>query len=147
MCEWLPWSGHEDERLRPHCHQCPLASPLPSRSGEDYLGCRTTSGFGGGGVGMETTPSKSRNSLPHLVKSLLSLELVAPWGKLKIELVTGPGHFSQVNKGRIQEHCRVRAEGNMGRRQRAGSCRLCLEPLPQQDSTPLKRLAQGLSRT
>lgn len=96
---------------------------------------------------METTPSKSRNSLPHLVKSLLSLELVAPWGKLKIELVTGPGHFSQVNKGRIQEHCRVGAEGNVGRRQRAGSCRLCLEPLPQQDSTPLKRLAQGLSRT
>lgn len=70
--------------------------------------------------------------------------LVAPWGRLKAEPVTGPGYLFQVNKGRIQEHSRVGAEGHMERRQGAGSCQLCLEPQPPH---PLKGLAQGLSRT
>lgn len=69
--------------------------------------------------------------------------------ELKIEeLVTGAGHLFQVNKGknpRIQQDGSRRGRGKEGKKKRAavGSA----GPLPPQDSTALKRLGQGLSRT
>lgn len=112
------------------------STPLPPASTPDHEGDHLGCGI----------PNKFRNSSSP-GKEPLQPKAGGSLGEAETELVIGPGHLFQMNQRRIQEHSGVGTEGYVGRRQRAGSYQLCLKPLPQQASIPLKRLAQGLRRT
>lgn len=87
-----------------------------------------------GAAGWRIPQEVQKLSLPHPVKSLPQPDAGGSLGRLKAKLVTGPGYLLWVNTGRIQEQAGVEGQRHVGRRQGAGSCWLCLEPLPHMDS-------------
>lgn len=86
--EWPSWAGREAERPGHTATRAPWPLTLQSMAGPSWL-CDNPRGWGGGRGG-DHPEEVHKLSLPRSVKSVPYTKLVAPWGRLKAELVTGP---------------------------------------------------------